>query len=62
MSGCWLLVYEPDKYLWGEVLLNIDFSDVLADPMVNIVVGQIGKLYLKELMSHLVDYANYKYV
>lgn len=57
-----LLVYEPDKYLWGEVLLNIDFSDVLADPMVNIVVGQIGKLYLKELMSHLVDYANYKYV
>ena len=57
-----LLVYEPDKYLWGEVLMNIDFSDVLADPMVNIVVGQIGKLYLKELMSHLVDYANYKYV
>ena len=42
--------------------MNIDFSDVLADPMVNIVVGQIGKLYLKELMSHLVDYANYKYV
>lgn len=55
-----LLVYEPDKYLWGENLLKVDMTDMIADEMVNFVVGEIGFLYLKELLELWIDYANYK--
>lgn len=56
------LIYEPDKYIWGEILIKTDISDVIADCMANIVVGAIGELYLKELLERTVDYANYKHM
>jgi len=57
-----ILVYEPDKYIWGKMLIEKDMSDIIADEMLNIVVGKIGELYLKELLGMVVDYANFKYM
>lgn len=56
-----ILVYEPDKYIWGKLLTETDMSDLLADEKTNLVVGQIGEAYLKELLNMTIDYSNYKY-
>lgn len=57
-----MLLYEPDKYIWGKLLTEMDMSDIIADERTNLVVGQIGELYLKELLNMTVDYSNHKYV
>lgn len=57
-----LIVYEPDKYIWNELLMKTDMSDLIEDSLVNITVGKIGERYLKELLERTVDYANYKYL